>query len=41
VQGDAAEGRPVVLVRGLAWPASVPATSASALLRPRGQDLFR
>jgi len=41
VQGEAAEGRPVVLVRGLAWPASAPATPASALLRPRDQDLFR
>lgn len=41
VQGEAAEGRPVVLVRGLIWPASAPATSASALLRPREQDLFR
>ncbi len=41
VQGEAAEGRPVVLVRGLAWPASAPATPASTLLRPREQDLFR
>ena len=41
VQGEAAEGRPVVLVRGLAWPAAAPATQVSALLRPREQDLFR
>lgn len=41
VQGEAAEGRPVVLVRGLTWPASAPSTGASALLRPREQDLFR
>lgn len=41
VQGEAAEGRPVVLVRGLAWPASAPALPARALLRPREQDLFR
>lgn len=41
VQGEAAEGRPVVLVRGLTWPAAAPATGASALLRPREQDLFR
>lgn len=41
VQGEAAEGRPVVLVRGLPWPPSAPATPARALLRPRAQDLFR
>ena len=41
LQGEAAEGRPVVLVRGLAWPAAAPATPASALLRAREQDLFR
>jgi coenzyme F420-0:L-glutamate ligase/coenzyme F420-1:gamma-L-glutamate ligase len=37
--GEAAEGRPAALVRGLAWNgAPLP---ASALLRPKEQDLFR
>ncbi len=37
--GEAAEGIPVVLVRGLDW--SQPATNAQALVRPAGEDLFR
>ena len=37
--GEAAEGRPAVLVRGLAWSAAP--RPASALLRPKAQDLFR
>jgi coenzyme F420-0:L-glutamate ligase/coenzyme F420-1:gamma-L-glutamate ligase len=39
VMGEAAEGRPAVLVRGLAW--SAPERDAKALLRPLEQDLFR
>jgi coenzyme F420-0:L-glutamate ligase/coenzyme F420-1:gamma-L-glutamate ligase len=39
VMGQAAEGMPVVLVRGLAWNA--PASAARALLRPPEEDLFR
>jgi len=39
VMGQAAEGMPVVLVRGLAWNA--PASVARALLRPPEEDLFR
>jgi len=39
VQGQADEGRPVVLVRGLAW--SAPAVPAAALLRPEAEDMFR
>jgi coenzyme F420-0:L-glutamate ligase/coenzyme F420-1:gamma-L-glutamate ligase len=39
VMGQAAEGMPVVLVRGLAWTA--PASAARTLLRPPGEDLFR
>ena len=37
--GEAAEGRPAALVRGLDW--SAPARPASALVRPRPEDLFR
>jgi coenzyme F420-0:L-glutamate ligase/coenzyme F420-1:gamma-L-glutamate ligase len=37
--GEAAEGRPAALVRGLAW--SGPARPAAALLRPKAEDLFR
>jgi coenzyme F420-0:L-glutamate ligase/coenzyme F420-1:gamma-L-glutamate ligase len=37
--GEAAEGRPVALVRGLRWTA--PQLPASALVRPRREDLFR
>jgi coenzyme F420-0:L-glutamate ligase / coenzyme F420-1:gamma-L-glutamate ligase len=37
--GEAAEGTPAVLVRGLAWPEGSQPTSA--LLRPMKQDLFR
>jgi len=39
VMGQAAEGMPVVLVRGLAWTA--PASAARTLLRPPEEDLFR
>ena len=41
VQGEADEGCPVVLVRGLQWPDTAPATPASVLVRPRERDLFR
>jgi coenzyme F420-0:L-glutamate ligase/coenzyme F420-1:gamma-L-glutamate ligase len=37
--GQAAEGMPVVLVRGLAWTA--PASVGRTLLRPPDEDLFR
>ncbi len=37
--GEAAEARPAALVRGLAWTAAP--HPASALLRPKTQDLFR
>src|SRR5262249_11290099 len=37
--GEAAEGRPAALVRGLDWRA--PTRAASALIRPRPEDLFR
>jgi coenzyme F420-0:L-glutamate ligase/coenzyme F420-1:gamma-L-glutamate ligase len=37
--GEAGEGRPAVLVRGLAW--NRPVRPATALLRPKTQDLFR
>lgn len=39
VAGEAAEGLPAVLVRGLEWRA--PACPASAVLRPVMEDLFR
>ena len=39
LQGQAAEGRPVVLVRGLTW--SAPEAPAGALIRPAEEDLFR
>jgi coenzyme F420-0:L-glutamate ligase/coenzyme F420-1:gamma-L-glutamate ligase len=39
VMGQAAEGMPVVLVRGLAW--SDPPSPAGALVRPAEEDLFR
>ena len=39
LMGQAAEGRPVVLLRGLRW--SAPPSPAQALLRPAEQDLFR
>jgi coenzyme F420-0:L-glutamate ligase/coenzyme F420-1:gamma-L-glutamate ligase len=37
--GEAAEGRPAVLIRGLSWTAAD--RDATALIRPVGQDLFR
>lgn len=39
VMGQAAEGRPIVLARGLAWPRGE--GHARDLLRPRQLDLFR
>ena len=39
LMGQAAEARPVVLVRGLAW--SEPASSVRPLVRPTEEDLFR
>ncbi len=39
LQGQAGEGRPVVLVRGLEW--SAPDAPAAALIRPAAEDLFR
>jgi coenzyme F420-0:L-glutamate ligase/coenzyme F420-1:gamma-L-glutamate ligase len=39
LMGQAAEGLPVVVVRGLAFDAA--ARSASALVRPRERDMFR
>jgi len=39
LMGQADEGCPVILVRGLAW--SQPASDCRALLRPRELDLFR
>jgi coenzyme F420-0:L-glutamate ligase/coenzyme F420-1:gamma-L-glutamate ligase len=39
LQGQAAEGQPVVLVRGLDW--SAPPTPAAALVRAPEEDLFR
>lgn len=39
LMGQAAEGQPVVLVRGLCWVAEE--TSAQALVRPAVEDLFR
>jgi coenzyme F420-0:L-glutamate ligase/coenzyme F420-1:gamma-L-glutamate ligase len=39
LMGEADEGRPAVLVRGVEW--REPAVAASALIREREQDLFR
>jgi coenzyme F420-0:L-glutamate ligase / coenzyme F420-1:gamma-L-glutamate ligase len=39
LMGEADEGRPAVLVRGLAWQG--PAAPAAALIRERQADLFR
>ena len=39
VQGQADEGTPIVLVRGLSW--SAPEAPAAALVRPAEHDLFR
>jgi len=39
IQGQGAEGQPVVLVRGLSW--EQPAMGAVALVRPAQEDLFR
>lgn len=39
VMGQANEGQPVVLVRGLDW--SAPSAPAVSLVRPPGEDLFR
>ena len=39
VMGEANEGTPVVIARGVNWSAT--ATNAAALLRPKGKDLFQ
>jgi coenzyme F420-0:L-glutamate ligase / coenzyme F420-1:gamma-L-glutamate ligase len=39
LMGQAAEGRPVILVRGLSW--QLPPAPALSLVRPAEQDLFR
>jgi len=39
VMGQAAEGRPAILVRGLEW--AEPAGTAADLIRPKSIDLFR
>jgi len=39
LQGQAAEGQPVVVVRGLSWQA--PAMPVSAVIRPPEEDLFQ
>jgi coenzyme F420-0:L-glutamate ligase/coenzyme F420-1:gamma-L-glutamate ligase len=39
LMGEAAEGLPVVHIRGLGW--SEPASSAASLIRPKHMDLFR
>jgi len=39
IMGQADEGLPVVLIRGLTW--SAPASCARSLLRPRAEDLFQ
>jgi coenzyme F420-0:L-glutamate ligase/coenzyme F420-1:gamma-L-glutamate ligase len=39
LMGEADEGRPAVLVRGVAW--HEPPVPAAALIRPRDHDLFR
>jgi coenzyme F420-0:L-glutamate ligase/coenzyme F420-1:gamma-L-glutamate ligase len=38
--GEAAEGRPAALVRGVSWPRAE-ARPAAALVRPKSEDLFR
>ena len=37
--GQGAEGRPVVVVRGLTWRS--PNSGASELVRPAAEDMFR
>jgi coenzyme F420-0:L-glutamate ligase / coenzyme F420-1:gamma-L-glutamate ligase len=39
MMGEAAEGTPAALVRGLSW--SAPEKSARALTRPKNEDMFR
>lgn len=39
LQGQAAEGRPVVVIRGLKWDSS--AQTGRELIRPKHEDLFR
>lgn len=39
LQGQAAEGQPAVLLRGLSW--SAPEMPVAELVRPMGEDLFR
>jgi coenzyme F420-0:L-glutamate ligase/coenzyme F420-1:gamma-L-glutamate ligase len=38
LQGQAAEGQPVVIVRGLSWTA--PDANVAELIRPPEEDLF-
>jgi coenzyme F420-0:L-glutamate ligase/coenzyme F420-1:gamma-L-glutamate ligase len=39
MQGQAAEGQPVIVVRGLTW--SAPEAPVAALVRPPEEDLFQ
>jgi len=41
VMGEAAEGRPAALVRGLDWGERAHARPAADLMRPKSEDLFR
>jgi coenzyme F420-0:L-glutamate ligase/coenzyme F420-1:gamma-L-glutamate ligase len=41
LMGQRDEALPVVVVRGLTWPPDAPDKPASALVRPREQDLYR
>ena len=41
LMGQVDEGRPVVVVRGLAYPGGTPNATAKALLRPPTEDMFR
>ena len=39
LMGQADEGRPVIIVRGLRWPGTQ--SSSAELVRPASEDLFR
>lgn len=39
LMGQADEGQPVALIRGLSW--SAPASTAASMIRPQSEDLFR
>ena len=41
LMGQRDEGVPVVIVRGLSWPADAPHNPAAALVRPPENDLYR